>query len=202
MPAQKQINLLPQDPFEQSFVGKFLKWALSVGRYIVIGTELVVIGSFLTRFSLDRQMTDLNEAIAQKQAILASYGNLENEVRSIQNRLNLVAEVTKNQLSSQKTLTQISSFTPLDVTYKSIIFATDKIKLSGMAFSEAGLQTLMAKLKSDKNFSKVEVKNLASETEVIESVGFNVEITLAGAKTTKPKPATTGTQQTEGEMGL
>ncbi len=202
MAAQKQINLLPQDPFEQSFVGKFLKWALSVGRYIVIGTELVVIGSFLTRFSLDRQMTDLNEAIAQKQAILASYGNLENEVRSVQNRLNLVAEISKNQISSQKILAQISSFTPVDVTYKSITFAADTIKLSGMAFSEAGLQTLMGKLKSDKNFSKVEVKHLASASEAVESVGFDLEITLAGAKTTKPATAPAETPQTEEQMGL
>src|SRR3989338_1332237 len=118
MPASdKYINLLPQDPFEASFLGKFLKWALSVGRYIVIGTELVVIGSFLTRFSLDRQVTDLNESIAQKQAIIASYGDLESKLRLLQAQLKLVEELDGQTLGTGNFMQTISSFTPLDVVY-------------------------------------------------------------------------------------
>jgi hypothetical protein len=62
-PARKKldinVNLLPQDPFFETVFGRFLKWALSIGRYIVIFTELIVILSFASRFTLDRMVTDL-----------------------------------------------------------------------------------------------------------------------------------------------
>ena len=163
MAAQKTtINLLPQDPFEQSFLGKFLKWALSVGRYIVIGTELVVIGSFLARFSLDRQVTDLNEAIAQKLAILASYGELETEVRSIQSRLTLVHDLGDKTLGVEKQLETISGFTPVDVAYASLELSDVEVKLAGTAFSDAGFQTLLSTLRQQQDFTKIEVERAVS----------------------------------------
>jgi len=71
MPAQKsQIELLPREEWEETSFGKFLKWLLTVGRYIVIFTELVVILAFLSRFKLDRDLTDLYKQIENKQAII------------------------------------------------------------------------------------------------------------------------------------
>ena len=91
MPAtETKINLLPVDPFEQGFWGRFLKWGLSVGRYIVIATELVVILAFLSRFKLDRDLSDLNETIAEKQAVLAAYSTLEADYRELAGRLDLI----------------------------------------------------------------------------------------------------------------
>ena len=75
-PAAITINLVPKDPFFATIPGRVLKWALSAGRYIVIFTELVVIISFATRFTLDRQVTDLNDTITSKEAIINSYGAL------------------------------------------------------------------------------------------------------------------------------
>ena len=53
------INLLPKTEFELSFWGRFIKWALSTGRYIIILTELVVIIAFMSRFKLDRDASDV-----------------------------------------------------------------------------------------------------------------------------------------------
>ena len=43
---EKQINLLPKDKWEVGVIGKLLKWALNIGRYIVVFTELIVISAF------------------------------------------------------------------------------------------------------------------------------------------------------------
>jgi hypothetical protein len=61
-----EVNLLPKDPFLSTSLGKLLQWSLTVGRYLVIFTELIVVSSFAARFSLDRQVTDLNASILQK----------------------------------------------------------------------------------------------------------------------------------------
>jgi len=192
---KNQINLLPKDEFEQSFWGKFLKWSLTVGRYIVIGTELVVIGSFLARFSLDRQVTDLNEAIAQKQAVIASYGDLEPEVRSIQKRLEVSEELIEQQLQTEEFLANTATFTPVDVAYNIMKFSKDEVVLSGVAFSEAGFRTLMVEVKSNESFSNVNLTRVSSEGD--EGVGINFEI-----KMDLLQPTTTQAQaQTPNEQG-
>ena len=62
---KKDINLLPREEFEQKTVGRFLIWALTVGRWIVIVTELIVITAFLSRFKLDRDLANLYEKIRE-----------------------------------------------------------------------------------------------------------------------------------------
>lgn len=174
MPAEsKHINLLPPDPFEQSVIGKFLKWALSVGRYIVIGTELVVIGSFLTRFSLDRQVTDLNEAIAQKQAIIASYGDLEQRVRQLQAQLKVVGDLDEQLLNTEPIMNSIAGFTPLDVIYSDVNIQPDLVKLTGTAFSEAGFRTLLTRLRLQPEVRRIAVENMSSG-----SLGSGIEFTV------------------------
>ncbi len=183
MPAtNKHINLLPPDPFEQSMVGRFLKWALSVGRYIVIGTELVVIGSFLTRFSLDRQVTDLNESIAQKQAIIASYGDLETQLRQFQAQLKLVEELDGKTLHTKTFVETISEFTPVDVVYQNVQIKSSTIEMTGTAFSEAGFRTLLSQLKSLPEATKIAVTNMSSGTSGGNGITFSIAVQLAPSR--------------------
>ena len=81
-----EINLLPKERWETGVLGKLLKWALNIGRYVVVFTELVVIGAFLYRFGLDRQLTDLKEEIGQKQALVESFGDFEAKFRDLQEK--------------------------------------------------------------------------------------------------------------------
>ncbi|HCS79450.1 TPA: hypothetical protein DIV55_06990, partial [Patescibacteria group bacterium] len=66
----KPINLLTRKDFDASLVGRILRWSLIYGRYIIVSTEIIVLLAFIYRFSLDRQITDLNEEIEQKSAIV------------------------------------------------------------------------------------------------------------------------------------
>ena len=69
-PHHLSINLLPQDPFYETPIGRVMAWASTVGRYLVIFTEVVVIFSFASRFKLDRDLTDLNATILQNHLLL------------------------------------------------------------------------------------------------------------------------------------
>ena len=62
---KNSVNLLPKDAFESSTFGVVLEWALAFGKWVVILTQLVVMGAFLWRFGLDRKLTDLRKEIAQ-----------------------------------------------------------------------------------------------------------------------------------------
>jgi hypothetical protein len=100
--AHIRINLLPKDPFLSTPLGRFLTWSLHVGRYLVIFTELVVITSFGSRFVIDRQVTDLNVQLREKQTIIQSYGSLEQDVRTVQKKLEVPQGEGKRALCQAK----------------------------------------------------------------------------------------------------
>ena len=62
------INLFKDK--NKNFFDLFIKWALSIGRVVVIATEAIALSAFLYRFSLDQQLIDLNDKIVQKQALV------------------------------------------------------------------------------------------------------------------------------------
>src|SRR3990167_2747697 len=117
MPALRSslsVNLLSQDAFSASIVGKVLLWALSIGRYIVVFTEAIVILSFLSRFKLDRDLTDLNTGIEQQLAIIQSFGDLEQNIRNLQEKLDFIAAL-ETQLPPQAVVNHLAQAIPPDV---------------------------------------------------------------------------------------
>ena len=130
LPANIEINLLPKDPFLESPLGKILQWALSAGRYLVIVTELVVVISFATRFSLDRRVTDLNSAIHQKQIIIQSYGDLEERVLTVQKKIDSFAQV-EQQFNLAEAFPPLSEIVPpksLGIVFRCMHHLIGKIK--------------------------------------------------------------------------
>lgn len=71
----------------------FYKWAINVGRMLILITELVALGALFYRFVIDRQIIDLNEIIKEQQSFVQAQASQEQEYRSIQDRLATVKNV-------------------------------------------------------------------------------------------------------------
>jgi len=175
-----EINLLPKDKWEIGTIGKLLGWALKVGRYVVVFTELVVISAFLFRFGLDRRLTDLNEEMKQKQAIVNSYGDFEEKFRRLQLQLKSIKEVEEDSLRADQVLTNISQITPLDTVYSSIDINEEEVSLEGQTFSEVGLATLLAKAQTSDIFTGVVLENISSATDKSQAIDFHMVLALVG----------------------
>lgn len=179
-PASIKINLVPQDPFFETPLGKALKWALSVGRYLVIFTELVVILSFASRFSLDRQVTDLNEALNQKQTIIESYGELEAQVKETQAKIDQYGQV-EQQSNIAEIFPKLSRITPQDIRLDQLSIKLDSVSLAGTAFSNNSLNIFITNLQLSPDFFNVSVDKI--ETGDKKNPGFHFQI---HASTKKP----------------
>ena len=94
---KKAIEFLPQEEWQKGTLGHLLKWALTVGRFIVVFTELIVILAFLSRFKFDRDLTDLNEAVSQKKAIVEAAADFEQDFLFLQKQLETIAGLKKNR---------------------------------------------------------------------------------------------------------
>lgn len=173
MPAQKsQIELLPREEWEETSFGKFLKWLLTVGRYIVIFTELVVILAFLSRFKLDRDLTDLYKQIENKQAIIQNSTDFETDFRFLQKRLSTIEGLRKEQRQSQALLEEIARLTPIDVSFSDLTITGNQAHFTAEALSEAGLATFINNLKASPDFTNLTINTLA----VGEGVGISFDL--------------------------
>ena len=150
-----KINLLPQDSFEGKTLGKFLRWALTYGRYIVVFTELFVILAFLSRFKLDRDITDLHEEIGQKQAIIEATYDLEDGFRNLQNRLTKIQTLESSSISPISVLDTLSQYIPTEIYLADLTSSGNKITLTAIAPSEVSFGVFVNNLTNSKKFSNI-----------------------------------------------
>lgn len=193
-PISVDINLAPKDPFFESLIGKSLKWALSVGRYIVIFTELVVIISFVTRFTLDRQVTDLNASIEQKRNVILSYGDLENEFRIAQEKIDNYGQV-EQQTNIVEIFPSLTNIIPQDVQLDELIIDQDRVVVGGVALSQGALNTLINNIQISPDYFNVIVDRIESESE--KTPGFTFSLRASTREEPKVKKSTTTDKTTK-----
>lgn len=167
MPAQKsRVNLLPLSEFEVSFWGRFLKWAVTTGRYIIILTELVVIIAFLSRFKLDEDLRNLNEQINGQISYLQSQEPLEKEFRNVQKRTNMVDKILATRLKAVEGLDYLENRVPVEiaVNYRSI--TKDQIKIVAVTLSEQAMGNLLSTMSADGVWRSIDMTELLGDKKV------------------------------------
>lgn len=163
MPAkssQFKVNLLPKDNFEFSVVGKFLRWALTAGRVMVVLTEFVVILAFGSRFWFDKKLNDLRETIQQKEVVVESYAETEEEMRRILARQEPVKDYIESNLYLTERVNDLRYFLPEGVSLTELKIEEGKTSLSGVAGSEETFSRMIRAATQMENVYKTEVKEL------------------------------------------
>lgn len=169
MPAQT-INLLTQKDFDRTLVGKFLRWALTYGRYIIISTEIIVLLAFIYRFSLDRQITDLNEEIDQKAAIVAANSGFESSFRNLQNRTQQISSLIAGQNKISQVLIHLEQIAPAGIKFNTLTVAENKVTISATLLTSSTLSTFVNNLRSSPLLSHINITQAArSGTESLET---------------------------------
>lgn len=182
---RKTINLLPRDSFESSQLGYILSWVLIFGKWAVIITQLIVMGAFLWRFSLDRQLTDLNKAIAKNVAVAKSYEQVEREFVLAQKRLNKAEEILREQNKTNETFALITARTPLDVWYEKIAVNPQGLTISAYSKSLLGFGNLLNNLQSDKRFESISINKIQDSGSQNAQIQFEIAMKYAQEKKKK-----------------
>ena len=172
------INLLPKAKWEKGVFGKLLFWALHVGRYVVVFTELIVIGAFLFRFGLDKRLTDLNFGINQKKSAVEAYGDLESRWRRLQTQLKTVTTVQAESVNTGQVLDAVSQITPLDTSYNTININPEMVVLEGQTLSNVGLATLLAQAQNQPMFKEVTLETVSSAVDQSGLIAFRLTLSL------------------------
>lgn len=166
------INLLRDS--SGNFIDKFVAWALSAGRVIVIITELIALGAFLYRFSLDRQLIDLHTKINQEQKVVAYLKDNEQTYRNLQNRLLLAADFSKQGTDKVSILKQIIGLAPGGITFNNITLQKDRVRIDANSTSVSSLSNFVTSLKNYSRVSSVIIEKIENRSS---SASINVSIT-------------------------
>lgn len=171
MQSSVSINLVKR---KVNLLDEILKWALSVGRLLVIITEIVAFSTFIYRFSLDRTLIDLHTQIKNKQAIVESLKERENTYRRFQERI-LVASITSEKAGiNVKILNDIVELTPSEITFNSFSIDNGEATIDSNISSISSLSNFITALKAYSEFSSVNIKSIQSN-----DLGTSVKVTIS-----------------------
>lgn len=128
--TKKGINLLQESTTPKTFWDKFYIWALSIGRFIIVGTEAIVLVVFIMRFKLDRDVNDIADSILVKASILQSYTETEEETLKLQDYLLQVKNVSDTQVKYAEDYKKILEIKTNDVEVTNIQIAGNTLDLT------------------------------------------------------------------------
>lgn len=170
-PKTVEVNLLPEDDLEQRPGGKFLKWALSWGKRIVIITEAIVILAFLSRFWLDTTVADLWDQTTTRKNTLEASANFEKKFRSVNERITKV-KITQEATSIITVFDKARSLVPPKITISQMTVGVSQISLAGSS-DEQSLALLVGAFRQSPDFSDLTVERVAKA-----ETGFNIEFSM------------------------
>lgn len=180
-----KINLIPRDPFYDTTIGKSMVWAIQVGRYIIIFTEIIVIMSFASRFKLDRDLTDLTAKVTQKRAIVESFGDIESRTRMMQDKI----ATTQKLLSDGTAMFYVDKMTariPNGIELNQLTLEPGRLTLAGKASNSNVLASMILSLQQESAFSGVTIDKIASGQANDPSVSFSIKLIVPYREDEKP----------------
>lgn len=155
--TQPSVNLIGEEEMEHTPVGRIVTWAVTYGRYIMIGTEIIVLLAFISRFSLDRKLTDLKEEVSQKQAIIDANHEFETDFRTLQDKLTKVQTLLTAPPTTATALTTIQTLLPTDVHLEGLDITNQRVIGNVVANTTGGFSQMVANLQAASVFSQVEI---------------------------------------------
>lgn len=159
------VNLLPPSEFEQSFWGKFLKWAVTTGRYIIILVEMVVIIAFLSRFKLDEELRVVNEQIESQVNYLESQQAQLREFYILQKRISLAEKSLNSRVGVTEMINYVDRKRPLEISIYQQAMTKNEITLSAVTLSEAALGNMLLSMSRDGMWKSLDLTQIVSDAE-------------------------------------
>lgn len=149
---------------KKGFFDKFMKWALGVGRFVVIITETIALLAFLYRFTLDQQLVDLHSEIKNKQTLVKLLKDNEDIYRNLQDRLTLAKTFTETGKQTASVFTDIVKHAPTDITFTKFLLLENQVKIDAQTESAKTIKDFIKTLKSYPQISSVSLDRIENRT--------------------------------------
>lgn len=165
------INLLNAQDNPEKIPIVLIKWLLSMGRYIIIFVELIVLGAFIARFKFDADLATYKEQIDAQVPYLESLKTDEQLIRQTQKQLATIRQLKKDGKDYALVFKKIADQTPQKIILANVTIENNKghleLKLSGQATNNNELRAMIAGLKNDGSFTNINIASIGLDKGVI-----------------------------------
>ena len=152
------INLLGNR--QGSIFEKFIDWALTIGRLVVILTEVIALSAFVYRFTLDRQLIDLHSKIKQKTAIVGYLKDREEIYRNLQDRLSVASTFSDSGEKKIKTFNDIIELSVGGMTFNELVLTENHVKIDANFQYISSLTSFVNSLKNYSAIGNVSIEKI------------------------------------------
>lgn len=153
---KESIQLLPEKKFEElPLTKKLTTWIINVGRVVIIVTELIAFSVFVGRIKLDRELTDLTDALENQLIILKNAEDFKRDFKDLQERLKIIKEPRESQIPTGKTISLLSPLLPKEVEITGLTLGKDKSSLIVKTSSATAFAQTVYNLKSSPKIEEI-----------------------------------------------
>ena len=177
--ASPDINFLSHDELEGKPGGKFLRWALTWGKRIVVVTELMVILAFLSRFWLDTQVADLADKIDRQKAVVESSAVFERKFRALTDRL-AQAQSLEDRVSPLTVYDAAVNIVPAGIAVSRLAVDSQSVNIAGSG-SDQSIASLVAAFRTSPRFTGINVERIA-KTNLDPAANFSLSAVYVAQK--------------------
>lgn len=166
-----KINLLPKK--EESLSEKIYVFLVNYLRYIIVITQLVVIGVFFYRLQIDQRVIDLKESVTQKKEIIEIVSPLLNEAKYIDKKSKEIEKIIKIQNKLESRLNYLINIFPESAYLKNLIYKDNYLEIEGLSENISYLQAFVNKLRQERFFKNIDLKSIKKT-----DLGYNFILSL------------------------
>lgn len=166
-----KINLLQEK--EASLFDRVMYFFLNYLRYIIVITQLVVIGVFFYRFQVDQSIVDLKESVDQKVEIIKTVMPIVKQAEEIDSRTKEIKKILALQQINSSMMSYFLSVFPQDIYLNNLNIKGNSISFNGTTLDSRILQLFYSALKKDNKFVAVDLQNI-KKTETGYSFNMNL----------------------------
>ena len=162
-----KINLIGKA--RTSVADNFLKWAVNVGRIVIVATELVALTALIYRFTVDRKIIDLHYQIRKAELFVKAQSEKEKDYRSIQARLLNIKETQEDTDAKIEIMNEIlGSIAKGNFSSTNLTVSQRAISVNGIAFSIFPINNLLETLKNNKNIVSITLDDVSGAAQGVQ----------------------------------
>lgn len=171
-PSELNINLLPKES-PVTTRGSAIHWVLTIGRYLIIITEVVAISTFLLGIYLAKEKNDLKASLKLKQSQVEAFQNCdktkpeefcEDRFRKIQDQINQVALIRSSQFQNNQVLTEFSKLLPIGLALDDLAIDQTNLTFSGSFPDPQQLQTMINSFNNSEKITALDITSLSKDS--------------------------------------
>lgn len=178
------INLLSFGEKPLSFWEKFYVWALTIGRYLIIVTELIILVAFLYKFKVDNDISNVQSDLRGNALLAKQNYSQEQAIATYQHQIKAQQLIFADQQKASSTLAHTLGLVTSGITITNFTFDNGvSLSLSGSITGTGNsqlsqIQALANTFKSDRLYNNVTLASVVTNDET-KVTTFTLDTTLS-----------------------